>query len=294
MKCYLSTSCFGNEPVAQAVEKCHEFDVGGVELSAPHPYEATDSLVAKLQKFNKMGCKFTLHNYFPPPQKEFVLNIASVNREIAEAGKDLVENALHIAAQLRAPYFGVHAGYLADAVAQPDGMFLFEDKLQDYATALENAAIFVKKIASNADDAKVVLLLENLFPTPREKKSLFCAFDEIRDLSDCVPPTVGLLLDLGHLNISSHILGFNKWAFLESFLDAYGERLFEVHFSENNGRTDDHLGIDAGSWQLDAAKLIQTIKPASGNERVFCLESRHTKHEEIASSLHLINEILCS
>lgn len=292
MKCYLSTSCFGNEPVAKAVEKCLKFDVGGVELSAPHPYETVDSLVQKLKKFKRMGCKFTLHNYFPPPEKEFVLNIASGNLKIAEANRKLFKDSLFTAVQLQVPYFGVHAGYLTDAVAQPDGMFLFEGKTQDYATALENAAIFIREETSKSNDAKVILLLENEFPTTQGKKSLFCSFDEIRDLLDRVPLTVGLLLDLGHLNISSHILGFDKWAFLESFLDGYGARLFEVHFSENDGRTDDHLPVRASSWQLEAAKLIQTIRPAEDRQRVFCLESRHSGQNEMSNSLELINEYI--
>ena len=67
-----------------------------------------------------------------------------------------------------------------------------------------------------------------------------------------VPATVGLLLDLGHLNVSSTINEFDRELFLEEYLDEFGENVMEVHISENNGWKDEHLPLKQNSWQLDA------------------------------------------
>ena len=52
----------------------------------------------------------------------------------------------------------------------------------------------------------VTLLIENLFPGRSRKTSLNCSLVEIREFMSNVPESVGLLLDLGHLNISSTIM----------------------------------------------------------------------------------------
>ena len=73
---------------------------------------------------------------------------------------------------------------------------------------------------------------------------------------DLVPKKTGLLLDLGHLNISSNLLIENL--FLDNFLSEFGERLIEVHISENNGLKDEHLALTDDSWQLTAIKKIKS------------------------------------
>ena len=99
-----------------------------------------------------------------------------------------------------------------------------------------------------------------------------------------IPKDVGLLLDLGHLNISSNLLKFDKIKFLEKFLDLYGNRLLEVHISENNGIKDEHLALHKNSWQLEAISKIKKIKVKSfnkNNERVYRSEARNSQIEDL-------------
>ena len=58
---------------------------------------------------------------------------------------------------------------------------------------------------------------------------------------DLIPDNVGLLLDLGHLNISSNFFKFSKQSFLDKYISNYKDRLLEIHISENNGIKDEHL-----------------------------------------------------
>ena len=115
---------------------------------------------------------------------------------------------------------------------------------------------------------------------------------EIQEFMNLVPKDVGLLLDLGHLNISSNLLDFNRNNFLEKFIELYGNRLLEVHISENNGIKDEHLPLEKSSWQLEAIKKINKVKTSLLQKRVYCLEARNSKSEGLKNSLFLINEII--
>ena len=77
----------------------------------------------------------------------------------------------------------------------------------------------------------------------------------------------------------------------DEYLTKYGDRLFEVHISENNGLKDEHKALNENSWQYDALKKIRQVK-TSNQERVYCLESRNAKKIEIQKNLEKINKII--
>ena len=49
-----------------------------------------------------------------------------------------------------------------------------------------------------------------------------------------------LLIDLGHLAISANILKFDKYDFLKKVIDNFSDKIFEVHISENDFKSDLH------------------------------------------------------
>ena len=99
-------------------------------------------------------------------------------------------------------------------------------------------------------------------------------------------------MDLGHLNVSSTLLNFDKYIFLDKYLNEFGERVLEVHISENEGFKDQHLALKPNSWQLDVVREIKNIKVMNNKQRHFCLESRNATIEEIKVSINSINEML--
>jgi sugar phosphate isomerase/epimerase len=136
--------------------------------------------------------------------------------------------------------------------------------------------------------------VENLFPSLARNSSINCNFEQISDLMDNLPKEVGLLLDLGHMNISSKIMEFDRFEFLDKYLSKYGDRLREIHISENSGLKDEHRALDINSWQYDAIKLISQIKTSDQNEskKIYCLESRNAKTDDIKLNLEKINSII--
>lgn len=292
MGCYLSTSCFGRSYVSDAIRQCHEISPYRIEISAPHHYQPVGELEAILRNFREEGYAFTLHNYFPPPEESFVLNMASADESGYTRTQALIKDALRLAVAAGSPLYGIHAGYLARANAESDGMFTFDDELSSYGEALDRAVVFVNDVAPDFARKGVHLLIENLFPSPKKRHSLFCSLDEIDEFMKQVPDDVGLLLDLGHLNVSSQIMGFDREAFIDGYLEKYAGRLIEVHLSENEGLKDEHLAVKQGSWQLEALKRIHQ-HPLSGDvSRVYCVEARNSTTEELSTGLALVNEII--
>ena len=54
------------------------------------------------------------HNYFPAPEKPFVLNLASVNDEIRNRSVQHCINGLRLASLASSPFFSAHAGFCVD------------------------------------------------------------------------------------------------------------------------------------------------------------------------------------
>ena len=89
---------------------------------------------------------------------------------------------------------------------------------------------------------------------------MFCNYDQIKELIDQVPKSVGLLLDLGHMNISSNIMSFDRNKFLEKYLSNFGDRLHEVHISENAGLKDEHNALKKTAGNMEQLKRLAQLK----------------------------------
>ena len=130
--------------VSEAIEKCREISNDKIEISAPHYFQPLKKLVRVIKNFQEDGCSFLVHNYFPSPRTPFVLNIASAKNIEKQRARRLVERALAICEQIKSPLYGVHAGYLADAIEGQGGMFKFEDKVNSYKESLNNSIRFIQ------------------------------------------------------------------------------------------------------------------------------------------------------
>lgn len=269
--CYLSSSCFSMMPMEDVLSQCRQRGIMHLEWSAPHPWMGAPAIAGLLRDSLPHGFAFVPHNYFPPPKRDFVLNIASENEAVKDDCRRLMTDVLEISAAVNAPLYGVHAGYLADPVAGADGMFRFPEETIPYGRAMKNSIAFVEEILPSFRAAGVRLLIENLFPVPQGEFSLNCSFEEIKDLMAGLGNDVGLLLDLGHLNVTCELRGIRRNRMIDAYLSEFGSRIFEVHLSENNGRADEHKPVLPGSWQLEIIKEIQGIPVAESGERIFCL-----------------------
>lgn len=292
MTVYLSTSCYGRRPLIEAIELCKKITKDTIEISAPHDFQPNSELATILKNYKEEGIKFTLHNYFPVPEKSIVLNMAASEDAGYESSMNLVKNALYLAEIAGSPLYGIHAGYLSKAKADNKGNFIFDNEEEKYEVALNRTLKFIHTISKDFDKKGISLIVENLFPSPKKRHSLNCSVEEIRELMNQVPKTVGFLLDLGHLNVSSVILDFDRNNALDQLLKEFGNRLLEVHISENNGLKDEHLAVKKKSWQLDALHQIKEATRNNKKEVTYCIEARNADEDELKNSVDLVNNII--
>ncbi len=281
-----------NIPLKDVLRQCEENGIYSVELSAPHPYEPLEKVRELLLEYRHKGFRFTIHNYFPPQQRDFVLNIASLDDNIRSQCRNLVGEALKLARDIESPIYGIHMGYLADGDADSRGIFQFKPEKNSRSLCLKQMTAFIKDTTKEISNG-MILILENLFPGRTGNFSLGCTFEEIKKIMSLVPDQVGLLLDLGHLNISSQVLGFDKYVFLDKYVAELGDRIHEIHLSENNGLEDEHLPLKEDSWQLKVLENICASHSQKKSSRIHCLEARDNfSLNSLKMSLELINKYL--
>jgi sugar phosphate isomerase/epimerase len=287
--CFISSSCFPKTSISEALEQGGALASKRVELSAPHNYEPIEKINKIFRSYRQAGYEILTHNYFPPPIEDFVLNIATSNKHDYRLANQLVNNAIELSEVAGTSIYGLHAGYLYPSACEKNGEFKFSGEKMCYDEALNNACQFVNEVFEKFSTKKIRLLIENLFPGKDDKHSLFCSSNEMKDFFELVPDQVGLLLDLGHLNITSNLWGINREELLSDILLNFADRIYEVHLSENNGELDQHKAVLEDSWQLSAINILQKSVP---NRLLFCLEARNSNRDEIERSLRLINEII--
>jgi len=73
---YTSTSCLKNPSnIIEVLKEYEKAEIVNVELGSVHKYFD----IKELKQFN---FNFIIHNYFPPPETPFVINLATKNEKI--------------------------------------------------------------------------------------------------------------------------------------------------------------------------------------------------------------------
>ena len=295
---YVSTASLkDNSELSDVLLSYKECGFINVEISAPHTYQSMDSLEKLINEYKGFGMKFIFHNYFPRPEKDFVLNLASCDENVKAKSRKLVKNALELAGKTDVDLYCFHPGYLADPIGIRDGMFDFGGQVMlSNGEARENFINNYQRIEKDKKEIKCYLGIENLFPPQKgENNSIFCTKEDVDDLfgDERVKNTdLGILVDLGHIAIASNILGFDRYDYLDYIVEKYGDRIYEVHLSENGMTYDEHKALDSDSWQLDVLKKFSQTGLRSGKKTRFCLESRKLNIDELLCSFNLIKEKL--
>jgi sugar phosphate isomerase/epimerase len=225
------------------------------------------------------------HNYFPAPEKPFVLNIASMNADVRTLSIQHCVRGLELAQKSGAPFYSAHAGFCVDPKPTDLGGKLPEEML---ASREEFWRVFVentKTICKRAEELEVQFLVENNVVSPSNVKAdgshaLLCAetHESSRLIEEVTSPALGLLLDTGHLKVSSESLGFDP----EIYIQKCHKKIFAIHHSDNNGKADTNHPLAPDYWFL---KFMPLFKNA-----YHILEVHDQNPDEIRRQFHLLKE----
>jgi len=243
---YISTGGFRYQPAWKTCEDFLKHRVKCIELSGGLAHRNN---IKKLKQL-KTQIRFQVHNYFPPPEKPFVFNLASLNDNISQQSINHAMNGIHSAKEIDSNVYSFHAGFLLDPKVGELNNKIYKRTLFERKVAIE---IFIERVNSLADYANnlgVELLIENNVLSENNHKEfqenpiLMADTDECIHVMENTATNVNLLIDVAHLNVSAKTLKFDRLQFLadcEPWIKAY-------HLSDNDGKRDSNEPVTEESW----------------------------------------------
>ncbi len=232
-----------------AADECERRGLMRLELTSSFPHY--EGIRAEVLAARQRGFQLLLHNYFPPPARGFVINLASENTEIRRRSVDHCLAGLELSAEIGAPYFSVHAGFALDPKPSELGRPVATGGRRALTDAGRSFVEVVARLCESAEALGVNLLIENNVLCPgnlvdgQNELLLGVTADDIHELFDVVRSRrLGLLLDVAHLKVSAQTLGLDRDASVEE-LSPYVRAL---HVSDNDGTVDNNQPFDRGAW----------------------------------------------
>lgn len=282
---YVSTGTFTIPDVATILETCVEHGIHHLELSSGTRF--VDGMLDAVRRRHARPLAYLVHNYFPPHARPFVLNLGALDDTIRARSLEHCRCAIDLAAELGAPFYSVHAGSAMNARPEELGKPLAHRAHRDvdraYAVFVEN----VQSLAEYAGAKGLGLLVENHVVAPfnlidGKNRFLFASTAEemLRLVDDVRSKHLGLLLDVGHLNVTAASLGFDRLKCIE----AVAPHVRAFHLSENDGTADQNLAITPDSWFLDVLRDFR--------DTIAVIESYHLEPPAIQACLAAVEQAL--
>ena len=240
---FVSTGAFPNLTVLEAFERLSDFEA--VEISSG-VFDKEQIIAIKNEAKKK---KILLHNYSPPPKTPFVLNLGSLDFDIAELSEKFVINSIELSSEIESPIYAIHAGYCFDPKPRELGKKISKLELYDNNEVLKRFCDVYVKLQEYASAKGVRLLIENNvlskanYQTLGREALLFSDTEGAEDLVSTIGDSVEFLIDFAHLKVSSNSLGFK----IETFLKKCRNYSKAVHLSDTSRLTDDNKYIQQNS-----------------------------------------------
>lgn len=250
---YISTSSIKNEKISTSVEKLIATGFENIELSGgTKNYDGWDNDIIELQK--KHHLNLLCHNYFPPPKRDFVLNLASLDDEVFETSIAHIKTVLDFSSKIKARKYAFHAGFYMNPQTDHLGKSIPKMELSDKEKSIRRFFEGYQIVNNLAGD--LTLYIENNVLSSTNYNNygsnpfMLTTFDEYIELQQITP--FNLLLDVAHLKVSCTTLGID---FKTQF-----KKLVEItdyiHISDNDGLHDQNLGFTKDS---DLYKILKEI-----------------------------------
>lgn len=281
---FVSSSCIKAKTIKEAVEVLVREGYTCIELSGgtePYPELLTDLL--NLQ--HEHGLRYTIHNYFPPPDVPFIINLASEDKEIVAMTLDHFGKAIQLATALNSDVVGMHAGFYFDPDPREIGKSFSRYHLSDPAAAGKRFAENYRKLCRQAGELSLYIennvLSEKNFRTYGVNPFMLTTYAGYLSMKDRMDFPV--ILDVAHLKVSCATLGLNFDEELASFLSVSDY----IHISDNDGITDANHPFIPGSSLYELLALCRDQL----REKRFTLEV-YDGTDQLRSSFDALSELI--
>ena len=265
-KVFVSTASFKNLPAFETIKILKEAGINCFELSAGKFHAENINKIKEIK-----GINYHLHNYFPPPEIPFVINLASMNDKIYDQTFKHILKCIDLSKALGCKYYSFHAGFVVDIKLKDIGVKTTSKNFSDRGKCMQKFINSVIKLSNYAKKKDIILLIENnvmkksSYDYLGKNTTLMADPKEIDFVMNRVPKNIKFLLDVAHLKVSSNILNFNEaYDRIKKFVVAY-------HLSDNDGMNDTNDLITENSWFMRRLKkdaFFYTIEVYQDNPKV--------------------------
>lgn len=281
---FVSSSAIKTKRIDEAVKTLSDEGFKNIELSGGTEYYSgyAEDLYNLKEEYD---LNLLLHNYFPPPKKHFVLNIASLNDEIYHMSMDHIKKAIDLSVHLEADKYAFHSGFLIDISLNEVGKVISNNTLFDRNKAMYRFIDSVDELLRYAN-GEVKLYIENNVVSLANYESFnrmnpffFTYADEYFEIKK--ETMIQPLIDMAHLFVSSRTLGKN----FEQEFDLLFDETDYIHLSANDGTA------DRNQFFKPYHPILETLKKYDLKNKTFTLEIYDTI-ENIKNSYKLLEEVI--
>ena len=269
---YVSTGLNKKNFTSKTINIFLKNNITNIELSSGfYEKNINKKITVKEKKIN-----YLIHNYFPVPKNGFVFNLSSNDKSIRNKSINLAIKAIQLSKKINADYYSFHGGFLIDPDINTLGEALETKILISKKDGVKNFINSVQILSAEAKKQGLFLLIENNVLTRdnllKYKKNplLFVETNEVISIMKKLPSNIGILLDVGHLNVSSKTLNFCKYEFIKKcnfWIKGY-------HLSENNGIYDQNEPVKKNSWFWKILKKNLTYSLEIKYKNIFSLKQQ--------------------
>jgi len=282
-KIYVSSACVKFSKISESVEFLARNGFQNIELSGgTEYYDHFENDLFELK--DKYNLNYRCHNYFPPPKKHFVVNLASLNDETFQISFKHLQQVIALSNRLGADKFAFHAGSFIDIKLSEIGKKLSKDSLFNKVESIDRFCNAFKILQKKANG--VSLFIENnVFSKTNaetyngENPLMLTNFNEYKSLKEKID--FNLLLDVAHLKVSTKTLGLNWENEFENMMSVSSY----IHISDNDGYH------DLNNQLTRSSSLLSMLSNSDTQNKDFTLEI-YDGMEAIKKSHDILSEVV--
>ncbi len=218
-------------PWTQAMQMAAEHKFDAFEVTMVYPSVELDSMTPQdIENARRIaedaGMEVCVHAPF------IELNIAAYCQGIRDESVRYIQRSVDVCAALGGQDLVVHAGkytYSFNPGETRERSFGMQAQWNHNIDSL-------KRITEYAESKGIIVCLENT-----AFNSIDRTFDDLLEMRNAVGENLQFTLDIGHARLNAH-------GGVEEGLRILGEHIRHIHFTDNNGKRDDHLPIGDGNF----------------------------------------------
>ncbi len=280
---YISSTCIKCDKITDTVEALARNGFKNIESSGGTKfYDGVEEDLLALK--HQYELNYLVHNYFPPPSEDFILNLGSLDNEVYDKSITHYEKAIALSRELGATKFGLHAGFFIQVTLKDIGNPISRSHVFDRDKVIHRFCEGYRYLATKAKDVTLyvennVLSMSNAKSFGTQKPFMLIDAQDYHDLKAMLD--FELLLDIAHLNVSAHSLGHNIHEQLAQLLPTTDY----LHLGENDGAS------DQSQCFVDEHGVLSLLKEYNVSSKTITCET-YGKMEAVKASQSIVSRVL--